>query len=215
MAGCRTAADVLTAIRDNPDAVLAALIVIHQQDTADLGAGVRRRSPGGELAGRIVLQTMLGKLVTMARRDHRHRIEDYVGQLWARIGSYPLVHRPRRIAANLALDTLKQVTRDASTASGSIATLPLSARELELAGFGRSGTEEVTDLNARRVLRAAAELELIDEATRNLLLSVYVEVLSSAEAGRRFGLTAETVRFRCSRAIRKLAAHAAVIAEAA
>lgn len=208
---CHDGTDVLAAVGGNPDAVLAALIAVHQ-------TGAHRQ--GRELAGRIVLQAMLGKLVAMARRDPRHSIEDYVGQLWSRIGSYPLSRRPRRIAANLALDTLKAVTRDRDGVVGgeAVALLPASEDQLERAGLAataagvRAGVE---DLSAHRVLRTACELELIDDQTRRLLTSVYVEGLSGQQAARRFGISTATVRFRCSRAVRLLASYAQVIADAA
>lgn len=222
LSGCRTAADVLSAIRSDPDPVLAVLIDIHQ---------AFRLSSGGapvadHLAGRIVLQTMLGKIVAMARRDLRHAVEDYVGQFWLRIASYPLARRPRRIAANLALDTLKAVIRDSADASAS--TVPVTVAELELAGLGYpaprltatrglpgSADSQIADLTAHRVLRTAHELGLVDEPTCRLLLSVYADGLSSADAAARHGLSPTTVRFRCSKAIRELARHALSIAEAA
>lgn len=226
-AGCGTPAEVLAAVRDEPDRVLAALIGVHQ------ASRIPGAPPGDHLAGRIVLQTMLGKIVAMAVRDSQHGVEDYVGQLWARIDSYPLARRPCRIAANLALDTLKAVTRDAST-PGWAATVPVTTAELELAGlrhigldrtvFGTAGppagpqagsAEQVADLSARRVLRTAQELGLIDEPTRRLLLSVYADGLTSADAAVRHGLSPSTVRFRCSKAIRRMAQHAMSIAEAA
>ncbi|SDS73915.1 RNA polymerase sigma factor [Microlunatus soli] len=217
LVGCGSAGDVLQAIRDRPDEVLAALIAVHQEGTRHNRVGSSGR-PAGELAGRIVLQTMLGKLVTMARRDHRHAVEDYVGQLWARIGCYPLARRPRRIAANLALDTLKAVTRDHTRGSSRVAVaVPVSEEDLERAGLvadPRVG-DGVDDLSAHRVLRTAQDLDLIDDATRRLLLSVYLEGLSSVDAAARFGLAPTTVRYRCSRAIRNLAAHATVIRDAA
>lgn len=203
LADCSTVQAVLEAISERPDEVLAALIAVHQD-----GAG--------GLAGRVVVQTMLGKLVTMARRDRHHAVEDYIGQLWARIGCYPLLRRPRRIAANLALDTLKAVTRDGARAT-TFVSVPVSADELERAGLAQvvASGHESEDLSAHRVLRSALHLELIDDATRRLLAAVYVEGLSSAHAAERFGLTSSTVRFRCSKAIRHLAAHAAVIRDAA
>ncbi|QGN34564.1 RNA polymerase sigma factor [Microlunatus sp. Gsoil 973] len=219
---CRTTTDVLDAIRSDPDPVLAALIGIHQAHRTDGTAG------GDHLAGRILLQTMLGKIVTMAARDGHHGVEEYVGQLWARIAGYPLVHRPRRIAANLALDTLKAVTRDSADAEP-IRTVPVTPAELELVGLrpgayglgeGFGGSDQaagdgIVGLSARRVLRTAHRLDLIDEPTRRLLLSVYADGLSSAAAAERHGLTPATVRFRCSRAIRRMAQHAITLAEAA
>jgi DNA-directed RNA polymerase specialized sigma24 family protein len=221
--GCRSAADVLVAIRTDPDPVLAALIEIHQT--------CRRSQPRApatvHLAGRIVLQTMLGKIVAMARRDAAHSVEDYVGQLWARIDGYPLAHRPRRIAANLALDTLKSVTRD-SRAPTVPRFVPVAAADLELVGLryttlaqpaalGLSGffsDRDVSDLTAHRVLRVAQDLGFIDEPTRRLLHSVYVDGLCSADAASRHGLTSTAVRFRCSKAIRRMAQHAKSIADA-
>lgn len=219
--GCCGPSDVLDAIRADPDPVLAALIGIHQASRA---AGA---ATGDHLAGRIVLQTMLGKIVTMAARDRQHAVEDYVGQLWTRIGSYPLARRPQRIAANLALDTLKAVTGN-DAAESRAATVPVTPAELELAGLGHTvcglgvspgqdpmTADPVADLTARRVLRTAEQLGLIDEPTCRLLLSVYAEGLSSADAAKRYGLTPATVRFRCSKAIRRMAQHAVRIADAA
>lgn len=207
LVGCASPADVLTAIGDDPDGVLAALITVHQGTAGPRLPGCRGRQrpvsgTGRELAGRIVLQTMLGKVVTMAQRDRCHAVEDYVGQLWARIGSYPLARRPRRIAANLALDTLKAVTRDShgdGTGRRAGRTVPVTAEELERAGLAASPPGDgVQDLNAHRVLRVARHLELIDEPTRRLLAAVYLDGLTSAEAAARFGLSATTVRFRCA-----------------
>jgi len=219
--GWASPAEVLAGISADPDTMLAVLIGIHQAFRAP-GAPV-----GDHLAGRIVLQTMLGKIVAMAARDRHHGVEDYVGQLWTRIDSYPLARRPRRIAANLALDTLKMVTHDSGV--GGPTTVPVTTAELELAGlghtvFGPGGLsmssqpdllDDVADLTARRVLRTAEELGLIDEPTRRLLVSVYAEGLTSADAAARHGLTPSTVRFRCSKAIRRMAAHATSIADAA
>ena len=222
LVGCVTPADVLAAIPADPDPVLAALVGIHQTFR------VPGAPAGDHLAGRIVLQTMLGKIVAMAGRDRIHAVEDYVGQLWARIDSYPLARRPRRIAANLALDTLKAVTHH-RVGEGPATTVPVTTAELELVGLGHTAfgpggllvgpqagpVDQIDDLTARRVLRTAGELGLIDEPTRRLLVSVYADGLTSADAAARHGLTPSTVRFRCSKAIRRMAQHATSIAEAA
>ncbi len=215
LAGCATPADVLAAIRADPDPLLGALIAVHQ-DSRRPGSAA---GPGGqELAARIVLQTMLGKLVTMARRDRRHAVEDYVGRLWERIGTYPLNRRPRRIAANLALDTLKAVTRDRADIERNGGWIPCPTTDLDRTGMRLLNAGDVgdtADLTARRVLRSAQQLGLIDDATRRLLWSVYADGLTSAEAAARHRLSPATVRFRCSRAIRTLARHSGRLTDAA
>lgn len=211
LAGCHRPEDVLAAIRRSPDEVLAALISLHQNarpvtmsETARSTEQIGHWSVGeSELAGRIVLQTMLGKLVAMAQRDHHHGIEDYVGTFWGIVGGYCLSRRPRRIAANLALDTLKQVTRD----HGRVKLVPSGDR---LDGLTRpaSDGQPVPSLSARRVLHTAYELGLIDDPTCQLLTSVYADGMSGRQAADAFGLTPTTVRYRCSKAVRRLAAHA-------
>jgi len=83
----------MDAVRADPDAALLALLVLHRQ--------------GDAAAGRVVLQAMLGKLVRMAAPDPHATFGDFLGALWERIATYPIERRPRRVAANLALDTLK------------------------------------------------------------------------------------------------------------
>ena len=95
---CRSLDDVLSAARLNSDPVLAALLT--------------EVSIGDQLAGRVVLQALIGRMVRMAQRDPRASIDDYLAWLWCVINSYPLQRRPVRIAANLSMDTLKAVSRE-------------------------------------------------------------------------------------------------------
>lgn len=209
LAGCGCLADVLEAIRRDPDPMLASLIRLHQGYHAmGGGRGVRRPGNAGpaigadrQLAGRIVLQTMLGKLVLMTRRDRQHGVEDYVAAFWVRMSKYPLERRPVRIAANLALDTLKDTTRDR-------ARLQLVPYGSDLSALSDMTAATATPTTTARVLRAARDSGLIDEDTRHLLSRVYTDGLSSRQAAETFGLTPTTVRYRCSRAVRKLARHA-------
>lgn len=222
LSGCRSPADVLAAIHADPDPVLLTLIGIHQSGLRSVPPRTRIRT-AAEFAGRVVLQTMLAKVVTMAGRDRRHAVEDYVGTLWARVGSYPVDRRPRRVAANLALDTLKAVTGDREPVSYPMDGAyfdRLDRRQLAAWGFGGAGTDEADgdaadDLTAHRVLRIAQDLDLIDEPTRRLLRSVYADGLSSGRAAEKYGLSPATVRYRCSRAVRRMARHAAAITAAA
>src|SRR5688572_25297986 len=87
--------DMLAAAQGHPDAILGALLT--------------EVSNGDQLAGRVVLQALMGRIVRMAGRDPSAGIDDYVAALWCQIQTYPLVSRPVRIAANLSMDTLKAV----------------------------------------------------------------------------------------------------------
>ncbi len=88
------------------DAILLALLELAQD--------------GDRLAGRVVLQAMLGRAVRVASsivrrpdvagdRDEAQAVA--VAALWQAISTYRLAARPRRVAANLALDTLALVQR--------------------------------------------------------------------------------------------------------
>jgi len=199
--------EVLGLASTGNDAVLAALLA--------------RAHEGNRLAARTVLQAMLGRLVRMASRDRSSPVDDYVGALWCVIAAYPLANRPARIAANLALDTLKTVQRDRRWSRQGTASVDLPGPVLDLlleqsrqrATLDHAG--ELRQVSAAAVIDAGTRLRLIDEATSRLLQHVYVEGLSGREAAARGGTTAGSLRVRCSRAVRQLAAHAPVLAEAA
>ncbi len=91
----RTVGEVLAGVGADPDARLGELL--------------RHHAGGDQLAGRVVLQAMLGKLVRLAAEDRRHGVSDYVAECWLRLAGYPLARRPHRVAANLALDTRRGV----------------------------------------------------------------------------------------------------------
>jgi DNA-directed RNA polymerase specialized sigma24 family protein len=174
---------------------------------------------GNGLAARIVLQAMLGRLVRMAGRDPRSLVDDYVGALWCVLARYPLAARPARIGANLALDTLKTVCRDrGSTPRDVLLCLPGARLEPLLEQGSQRATldhaAELQALGAAEVIDAGRRLRLIDEGTGRLLSDVYVHGLNGRDAAARGGTSAGSLRVRCSRAVRQLAAHAAELAEA-
>ncbi|GAB3708455.1 RNA polymerase sigma factor [Mariniluteicoccus flavus] len=192
LAGCRSLDDVLEAIRRDPDAALGALLAEDRQ--------------GGAYAGRVVLQAMLGKVVAMASRDAGATAEEYAAQLWLVIRAYPLERRPERIAANLALDTLKAVKAERDPRTVAVEAVD-DAPAVEPADHD--------DLRARRVLRAAEELGLIDADTHAVLASVYAEGLSGIAAAERHRTSAQAIRKRCSVSVRRLAAHRLELLEVA
>jgi len=189
--------DVLSSARVYSDPVLAALLA--------------EVSLGDQLAGRVVLQALVGRMVRMAQRDRHASIDDYLARLWCAIGSYPLERRPERIAANLSMDTLKAVSREHRW-MGDVALFPSSESLEQLlppARFDGScyDSPQPVDIEARRVLEAGRLLGLMNDSTVALLRSVYVDGMTSTEAGRRFHTSAGTVRVRCSKVVRELATH--------
>lgn len=196
LAGCRALTDVLDAVEHDPDAVLGALL--------------RESASGSVAAARTVLQAMLGKVVLMARSDSTADLGDYVAAMWERIRTYPIDRRPRHIAANLALDARKLARSDRGGDAASpwppgagFADVVDRQRMREVVDHNR----EVAMLTVGDVIRTALELDLIDVGAGDLLSSVYDDGLSSRDAAVQHQLTPTTVRWRCSRAVRTLAAH--------
>jgi DNA-directed RNA polymerase specialized sigma24 family protein len=194
---CRTLPDVLAAIRADPDSAFAALLT--------------EAAEGDGLAGRVVLQAMLGKVVRLAQTHPDVEVEEFVSALWCRIQTYPLARRPVRIAANLALDTRK----DALAASRNhrrehaVGSLCEPRWESLLARRHADLTDHEDDASqARRVLEAARAVGLLDESTSLVLQTVYLDGASSRSAAVRHDTTAAMVRYRCSTALRRLSRHA-------
>lgn len=188
--GGGTIGDLPAVVRAAPDAVLGFLL--------------QRVAAGDTLAGRVVLQVMLGRLVNDARRDPEHCLDDYVAEMWVAIATYPLHRRPGRIAANLALDVAKRVRRRGP----SIPVDPL--RFVELAAAVPEPAEPELLESVLVIARAG---RLIDAATELTLRLVYQRGLRSDEAAEVLGVTPAAVRRRCRRAVQRLAANADALAE--
>ena len=150
---------------------------------------------------------MLGRIIRMAGRDPSAGVDDYVSALWCRICAYPLAARPTRIAANLSMDTLKAVSAERRwLREGEVTPWPPEVfwdEQHEHLFVGR----RVRVVGAADVLRAGRDRGVIDEPVHALLVSVYVDELTGSEAAARHWTSAESVRVRCSRAVRRLAAH--------
>ncbi|HKN45254.1 MAG TPA: hypothetical protein VJW23_15185 [Propionibacteriaceae bacterium] len=207
LASCRTLDDVLSAARLDSDPVLAALLA--------------EASIGDQLAGRVVLQALIGRMVRMAQRDPRSSVDDYLGFLWCVINNYPLQRRPVRIAANLSLDTLKAVSRGHRWLGRGDVILRPSSESLEelLSPVRLDGTPydspPPVDVEVHEVLEAGRQLRLIDDSASALLRSVYVDGMTGTQSARRFHTSSGAIRVGCCKAVRQLAAHAVELADAA
>ena len=199
LALCASLDGMLARVRERPDPVLYALLSLC--------------GSGDLLAGRVVLQAMLGKLVRMAAVDTQAGLDDYVGALWLRIRTYPTAERPVRIAANLALDTLKTVQAHRRTPRGiEVTPYPPSAF---VDSMWDQPDPSADELAARRVIRAAARLGLINSETEAVLTSVYADGLSGPSAAALHGKSPGAIRVQCHTAVRRLAQHARLLADAA
>lgn len=182
--GVRTLGDVFACVPADPDAVLLALLAAQEA--------------GDRLAGRVVVQAMVPKLVRMAVRDETATFDDYLAALWVRVATYPVTRRPRSVAANLALDALKAVKAAQPPALRVLPTVPVH--------------DPLAD--ATTVLDAGVRLGVIDRLTRRTLEAVYVDGRTSRAAADLLGMTADTVRWRCSKGVRALRAVAGELLDA-
>jgi hypothetical protein len=199
LAPCRCLGDVLLTIRREPDAALSALLTeVLSND---------------QLAGRVVVQSMLGKLVRMAQLDEEHEVGDYISAFWCVLKAYPLAARPRKIAANLVLDTLKQVRRErySSRCYGVVPWPPGAQLDEAYEQVKRRDSLDhqwdIAGMTAPDLLDAARHLGAVSVEYGRLLSSVYVEGMSGTEAASRHQITAGSVRVRCSRAVEQLRRH--------
>lgn len=172
--------DLLAAVRSCPDVALAQLI-----DQAQRGDAV---------ASRVVLQAMLPKLVLLARSQRRPRIPFdevlacAVAALWERVATYPLKARPQKVAANLALDTLKALRCHQDEDLNSV---PVSDLE-----WHQEASGGVPDDELGQVLLRAFHLGVITAEEARLLLLVYRHDQPDLAAAE-LGISRGALRRRC------------------
>lgn len=210
LAGCTSLSDVearvAAASRTDADAVLLALLELAADHEAEEG-------PSARLAGRTVLQLMLGKAVRIAAsnagRDDREALEHLaVAALWDVIATYPIHRRRQRVAANLSMDTLRQVVGELSSDRHES---PVDPETMSRHGAERSTPElaEPVDLEVLEVLAWGVDHGAISRADAALLTGIYCtdpDGPTGPEIAAGFGISWAAARQRCSRAARKLAA---------
>lgn len=165
------------------------LVLIRRSPDPTLGALLRLGFEGESLARRVVMQALLGKLVLLSK-GRPEWFDEAVSALWVAIAEYPLHRRPQAIVSNL-LWTLRRELRPPVSVLMPVAPAEQTAEE---------------------TLHAAMTLRLINDETLRTLWLVYILGLSSDRAGAVLGISAETVRYRCSRDLRRLAGRAPLLA---
>jgi hypothetical protein len=194
------------------DAVLLALLELAQA--------------GDVLAGRTVLQAMLGKAVRVAasaaRRaefggDQQEALSCAVAALWQVIATYPVAGRPSRVAANLALDTLALVQRGHTGSSLRRRAVPevptADVRTVAKDGHLEQAAPEPADAELYTLLAWAVRCRVMALPEARLLVRVYgvdahgwpvdVRAIAAQE-----GISRPALRQRCHRLARRLGAAA-------
>ena len=202
LAGRTCLSDIERAItgadRTDADRMLLALLYLTQN--------------GDELAARTVLQLMLGKAVrianTYAGRDTHENMEHVtVAALWSTIATYPTARRPSKVAANLAMDTMRAVSgefaygRSESPAEPDVLADRLAAPD--------ERAEAPPDLELIELLAWAVDHDVVTASDATLIVDIYAPAAGEpggAEAAARHGLRWPAARQRCSRAVRRIAA---------
>ncbi|MCL2736024.1 MAG: hypothetical protein FWD75_05255 [Propionibacteriaceae bacterium] len=174
---------VLESIRFNPDQVLGSLIHTCQE--------------GYPVAGRVIVQALLPKLILMSRAYPHPSVDHLVAALWIRISKYPLHRRPRSVAANLVLDAKKDVVAETRVAP----VAPLMP------------VVDHADLIAHRVLDTARTLHLATAESLTIVEKVYIDGLPSAQVAELHAMSPDAVRQRCSDTVRRLRAHRDILVD--
>ncbi|TDD68719.1 hypothetical protein E1262_14745 [Jiangella aurantiaca] len=170
---------------------------------------------GDALALRSVFQLMLGKAVriaaTHAGRDSRASLEQAaVTALWAVVAGYPVERRPVKVAANIAMDTLRLTVTELAHQRHEI---PSSPEQLHPAvGAGEpsdpADASDPPDLELFELLAWAVGNGTVSREDATLLADIYAPA-PGYEGGRaaaeRRGISWAAARQRASRATRRIA----------
>lgn len=161
---------------------------------------------GDEEAGERVLSAMAFRLAGMARASVATPFAHFVSTAWFVITGFNLQRR-HKVLTNLTMDCLKQVTRD-RVGRWDVRTVPNPDPDLwDLPAIVGAGGRRPEYGEARAVLEEASDRSLIDARTRQVLDAVYLEGLTGRETAARLGGSVDSVRYRCSRALRLLREH--------
>lgn len=174
----------------------------HRERDAILAALVRQ-AQSDPLAARLVLQTLLPGLKTLARRilfeaDEREALwSALLAHCWERIRCYPLDRRPERIAANTLLDTLKKTTRELKRQRRDRDQLTDEAPAEQVA-------QRRLDVDVERLLRRAVAAAAIVDEEAQLILRTRIDGADLGVLAEQAGVPYNTLVVRRLRAERRL-----------
>ena len=160
-----------------------------------VACALRSAQSGDREAGRAVLHLLAPRLTGLASRDPHHDLGDYVSTAWLRVMTHPVETRPHALLVNLALDTLKELSRAHARSRP-----PADASSLR-------DDDQTERFDAAEVITVAADAGWLPRASEPVLRSVYCDGLSGREAARRHHTSPEMVRYRCSAGVKAIRAH--------
>lgn len=164
------------------------------------------RSRVDPLAARVVLQALRPGLKGLAKRifleadDIEQLWQLLLASVWEQIRTYPLERRPRRIAANLLLDSMRATLNELARERSRRAELPASPITPHAAA-----TTPAPDVETLLTRAVAAGAISADEA--ELILRTRIDEQPLASAAREFGVSYNVLRVRLQRAERRLLLH--------
>ena len=183
--------------------------LVCQRDDSVTAALIRLARAGEQLAGRVILQSILPKLMSISRRDYRHSFDDYLSYAWETIVCFPIDDRNQALLVNLSLDCLKKLSRASASALREVPSIWLSQPETDVSSqpmwYQDQASTSKSTVDA--LLAWVDGAGLVPKASLAAIRSVYSDGLSSREAALVHGSNPEMVRYRCSSAIKKLRAH--------
>ena len=190
----------------------------------DLHALLTLHASGDALAGRLVLQSMLGKVVELAKTARARGFADphsvVLELMWTAVHSYPL-RRTSSVAANLALDALHQMDQQPAIREIPVSTLgnptqnPETVLEWLVAVQESADAAAASELEARlrrlvHTLHWAVSHQVLSGPEVRLLARVHLGVgATRADESMRtiadeMGITHAALRKRHSRAVQTL-----------
>ncbi len=167
-----------------------------------------RQAPTDTLAGRVVLQRILGALVTIAVRRTRSQpaereplLDDLVGTAWEVIVTFPIERRPTRVAGNLCRDIEYRCCVAPSRRVADSRRAPLAAAsDLTVDARGRVDVHAVEQL--ADLLREVGAAHL--EPGERMLLGALLGDEPLQHVAGRIGCAPRTLRWRRERLVERL-----------
>jgi DNA-directed RNA polymerase specialized sigma24 family protein len=176
--------------RAEKDAVLCALLAWAKDESIGARVVLEVIRPG--------LLNLSARIMRDAREREELRSTMYLAA-WEGIRRYPLARRPRRVAANLLLDTMHRTLVEAGRESAWRA-----ARSF--ANFEGQGSEarEGLDADVDALLEGAVRAGAVSADEAEVILSSRVDGMELAELARCAGVSYNTMKVRRQRAERRL-----------